>query len=56
MITKEQLQAIINIVPDGWSIDLRLRGNEPAKIREIFFMQTEKTVIIAFTDDLNIPG
>lgn len=53
MVTKEQLQAIVNIIPDGFEVEIYTAGNMEQSINSVYFKYDEKKVIIQLTDELN---
>lgn len=55
MITKEILQAILNIIPDGYAVNFDIRGSgcNELTIQHIAFWHNKKKVVIHLADYLN---
>lgn len=54
MFTKEQLESILKLIPEGYSgIDIFTRGQRNLELREIRFDGSIGKVSVFFTDDIN---
>ena len=53
MLSKEQLQAILNIIPDGYEIEVNTKGSQKQSLREILLDEYGKKCRLFFTDENN---